>query len=175
MRNSVKVVIDAFDGTVTAYLADPRDPLARTLAKVFPGIFQPLDAMSADLRAHLRYPEDLFRVQTDMYATYHMSEPEIYYHQEDQWQKPVLSRPGERPDPFLRHIVMRLPEERQAGVILMVPFTPRGKDNLAAGMVARNDGGHYRRLVLYRFPQQRPVYGPTPNVHPIHQDTQNSR
>src|SRR5207248_4892764 len=100
MRNSVKVVIDAFDGTVTAYLADPRDPLVRTLAKVFPGIFQSLDAMSADLRAHLRYPEDLFRVQTDMYATYHMSEPEIYYHREDQWQKPVLSRPGERPDPF---------------------------------------------------------------------------
>src|SRR5207302_1810283 len=89
-----------------------------------------LDAMSADLRAHLRYPEDLFRVQTDMYATYHMSEPEIFYHQEDQWQKPVLSRPGERPDPFLRHIVMRLPEERQAEFILMVPFTPRGKDNL---------------------------------------------
>src|SRR3989440_55484 len=108
MRNSVKVVIDAFDGTVTAYLADPRDPLVRTLAKVFPGIFQPLDAMSADLREHLRYPEDLFRVQTDMYATYHMSEPEIYYHREDQWQKPVLSRPGERPDPFLRHIVMQI-------------------------------------------------------------------
>src|SRR2546426_744624 len=98
MRHSVKVVIDAFDGTVTAYLADPRDPLVRTLAKVFPGIFQPLDAMSADLRAHLRYPEDLFRVQTDMYATYHMAEPEIFYHREDQWQKPVLSRPGERPD-----------------------------------------------------------------------------
>src|SRR5207247_322854 len=90
MRNSVKVVIDAFEGTVTAYLADRRDPLVLTLAKVFPGIFQPLDAMSADLRAHLRYPEDLFRVQTDMYATYHMSEPEIFYHRDDQWQKPVL-------------------------------------------------------------------------------------
>src|SRR2546430_274852 len=120
MRNSVKVVIDAFDGTVTAYLADPRDPLVLPLAKVFPGIFQPLDAMSADLRAHLRYPEDLFRVQTDLYATYHMAEPDVFYHREDQWQKPVLSRPGERPDPFLRHMVMRLPEERQAGVFLMV-------------------------------------------------------
>jgi len=175
MRNSVKVVIDAFDGTVTAYLADPRDPLVRTLAKVFPGIFQPLDAMSADLRAHLRYPEDLFRVQTDMYATYHMSEPEIYYHREDQWQKPVLSRPGERPDPFLRHIVMRLPEERQAEFILMVPFTPRGKDNLASWMVARNDGEHYGRLVLYRFPKQSLVYGPTQIVNRINQDTDISR
>jgi len=114
MRNSVKVVIDAFDGTVTAYLADPRDPLVRTLGKVFPGIFQPLETMSADLRAHLRYPEDLFRVQTDLYATYHMAEPDVFYHREDQWQKPVLSRPEERRDPFLRHIVMRLPEERQA-------------------------------------------------------------
>src|SRR5437870_1899374 len=175
MRNSVKVVIDAFDGTVTAYLADPRDPLVLTLAKVFPGIFQPLDAMSADLRAHLRYPEDLFRVQTDMYATYHMAEPEIFYHREDQWQKPVLSRPGERPDPFLRHIVMRLPEERQAEFILMVPFTPRGKDNLAAWMVARNDGEHYGRLVLYRFPKQSLVYGPTQIVNRINQDTEISR
>jgi uncharacterized membrane protein (UPF0182 family) len=175
MRNSVKVVIDAFDGTVTAYLADPRDPLVLTLAKVFPGVLQPLDAMSADLRAHLRYPEDLFRVQTDMYATYHMAEPEIFYHREDQWQKPVLSRPGERPDPFLRHIVMRLPEERQAEFILMVPFTPRGKDNLASWMVARNDGEHYGRLVLYRFPKQSLVYGPTQIVNRINQDTDISR
>src|SRR6267378_3586318 len=175
MRNSVKVVIDAFDGTVTAYLADPRDPLVLTLAKVFPGIFQPLDAMSRDLRAHLRYPEDLFHVQTDLYATYHMAEPDVFYHREDQWQKPVLSRPGERPDPFLRHIVMRLPEERQAEFILMVPFTPRGKDNLASWMVARNDGEHYGRLVLYRFPKQSLVYGPTQIVNRINQDTDISR
>src|SRR2546421_7536562 len=175
MRNSVKVVIDAFDGTVTAYVADPRDPLVLTLAKVFPGIFQPLDAMSRDLRAHLRYPEDLFRVQTDLYATYHMAEPDVFYHREDQWQKPVLSRPGERPDPFLRHIVMRLPGERQAEFILMVPFTPRGKDNLASWMVARNDGEHYGRLVLYRFPKQSLVYGPTQIVNRINQDTDISR
>src|SRR5207253_10798691 len=141
MRNSVKVVIDAFDGTVTAYLADPRDPLVLTLAKVFPGIFQPLDAMSKDLRAHLRYPEDLFHVQTDLYATYHMAEPDVFYHREDQWQKPVLSRPGERPDPFLRHIVMRLPEERQAEDILMVVFRPRGTGRLAAWIGARDGGG----------------------------------
>ena len=175
MRNSVKVVIDAFDGTVTAYMADPRDPLVLTLAKVFPGIFQPLDAMPRDLRAHLRYPEDLFRIQTDLYATYHMAEPDVFYHREDQWQKPVLSRPGERQDPFLRHIVMRLPEERQAEYILMVPFTPRGKDNLASWMVARNDGEHYGQLVLYRFPKQSLVYGPTQIVNRINQDTDISR
>jgi hypothetical protein len=175
MRNSVKVVIDAFDGTVTAYLADPADPLVRTFAKAFPGIFQPLDSMPADLRAHLRYPEDLFRVQSDMYATYHMAEPEIFYHREDQWQKPVLSREGERADPFLRHIVMRLPEERQAEFIFMVPFTPRGKDNLASWMVARNDGEHYGRLVVYRFPKQSLVFGPTQIVNRINQDTEIAR
>src|SRR2546427_5083219 len=131
MRNSVKVVIDAFDGTVTAYLADPRDPLVLTLAKVFPGIFQPLDAMSKDLRAHLRYPEDLFHVQTDLYATYHMAEPDVFYHREDQWQKPVLSRPGERPDPFLRHIVMRLPGGRQAGGLFIGAVAPPGQGQRA--------------------------------------------
>lgn len=175
LRNSVKVVIDAFDGTVTAYLADPADPLARTLAKVFPGIFQPLDAMPADLRAHLRYPEDLFLVQSDMYATYHMDEPETFYHREDQWQKPVLSQGGETRDPFLRHIVMRLPEEREAEFIFMVPFTPRGKDNLASWMVARNDGEHYGQLVVYRFPKQSLVFGPTQIVNRINQDTEVSR
>ncbi|HXM38596.1 MAG TPA: UPF0182 family protein [Gemmatimonadales bacterium] len=175
MRNSVKVVIDAFDGTVTAYLADPADPLVRTFAKVFPGIFQPLDSMPADLRAHLRYPEDLFRVQSDMYGTYHMDEPQIFYHREDQWQKPVLSRAPERADPFLRHMIMRLPEERQAEFILMAPFTPRGKDNLAAWMVARNDGEHYGQLVVYRFPKQSLVFGPSQIVNRINQETEISR
>src|SRR5260370_43432 len=171
MTNSLKVVIEAFDRSVKSYLAAPRDPLVRTLAKAFPGIFQPLEAMSADLRAHLRYPEDLFRVQTDLDATYHMAEPDVFYHREDQWQKPVVSRSGERTDPFLRHIVMRLPEERQAEYLLMVPFTPRGKDNLASWMVARNDGAHYGQLVLYRFPKQNLVYGPTQIVNRINQDT----
>ncbi|HEX9611658.1 MAG TPA: UPF0182 family protein, partial [Gemmatimonadales bacterium] len=175
MRNSVKVVIDAFDGTVTAYLADPADPLVRTFAKAFPGIFQPLDSMPTDLRAHLRYPEDLFRVQSDMYGTYHMDEPEIFYHREDQWQKPVLSRGPERADPFVRHIVMRLPEERQAEFIFMVPFTPRGKDNLASWMVARNDGERYGELVVYRFPKQSLVFGPAQIVNRINQDTEIAR
>jgi uncharacterized membrane protein (UPF0182 family) len=175
LRNSVKVVIDAFDGSVTAYLADPADPLARTLAAVFPGVFRPLDTMPADLRAHLRYPEDLFRIQTDLYATYHMAEPEIFYHREDQWQKPVLSRAAEQRDPFLRHMVMRLPGEQRAEFIFMVPFTPRGKDNMASWMVARNDGDHYGQLLVYRFPKQSLIFGPTQIVNRINQDTDISR
>ena len=175
MRNSVKVVIDAYDGSVTAYQADSADPLVRTFAKIFPGIFHPLDSMPADLRAHLRYPEDLFHIQTELYGTYHMAEPDIFYHREDQWQKPVLSIAPERPDPFLRHMVMRLPEEKQAEFILMVPFTPRGKDNLASWMVARNDGAHYGELVVYRFPKQSLVFGPTQIVNRINQDTEIAR
>src|SRR6266850_1911552 len=175
MRNSVKVVIDAYDGSVTAYQVDSADPLVRTFAKIFPGIFQPLGSMPADLRAHLRYPEDLFHLQSELYGTYHMAEPGIFYHREDQWQKPVLSMAPERADPFLRHMVMRLPGERQAEFILMVPFTPRGKDNLASWMVARNDGEHYGELVVYRFPKQSLVFGPTQIVNRINQDTEIAR
>jgi hypothetical protein len=168
------VTIDAYDGTITAYLADPKDPLVQTLAKAFPGIFHALDEMPADLRAHLRYPETLFRVQSDMYATYHMNEPAMFYHQEDQWQKPEITEEGAR-DPFLRHIIMRLPGEKDAEFIFMVPFTPRGKDNLSAWMVARNDGTHYGQLVVYRLPKQSLVFGPTQIVNRINQDTEISR
>jgi len=172
MRNSVKVVIDAYDGTTTAYLADPHDPLVQTYAKVFPGIFHPLDEMPADLRAHLRYPEAMFRAQSDLYATYHMDEPATFYHREDQWQKPgPIPNEEETHDPFLRHMIMRLPDEKSAEYIYMVPFTPKGKDNLASWMVARNDAPHYGELVVYRLPKQSLVYGPNQIVNRINQDT----
>ena len=173
MRNSAKVTIDAYDGTVTAYIADPADPLVQSIAKAFPGVFHPLDEMPAGLRAHLRYPEAMFRAQSDMYATYHMNEPAMFYHQEDQWQKPT-TQDGPR-DPFMRHIVMRLPGEKSAEFIFMVPFTPRGKDNLASWMVARNDGANYGQLVVYRLPKQSLVFGPTQIVNRINQDTEVSR
>ncbi|HXS08872.1 MAG TPA: UPF0182 family protein, partial [Candidatus Krumholzibacteria bacterium] len=174
MRNSVKVVIDAYDGDVTAYICDTKDPLVQTLAKAFPGIFHALDEMPPDLRAHLRYPEALFRAQSDMYATYHMNEPSMFYHQEDQWQKPAPADENQR-DPFLRHIIMRLPGETDAEFIFMVPFTPRGKDNLSAWMVARMDAPHYGQLVVYRLPKQSLVFGPTQIVNRINQDTEISR
>jgi uncharacterized membrane protein (UPF0182 family) len=104
-----------------------------------------------------------------------MDEPEIFYHREDQWQKPVLARGGEPRDPFLRHIVMRLPDEAEPEFLFMVPFTPRGKDNLAAWMVARNDGDRYGQLVVYRFPKQSLVFGPTQIVNRINQDTEIAR
>lgn len=195
MRNSLKVVIDAYDGDVHAYVAAPDDPIIRTLARIYPGLLQPLAAMPADLRAHLRYPEDLFRLQTALYATYHMGNPETFYHREDQWQIPgaapgTTSASDSRPIPgasriggerrgggeaFLRHMVMRLPGEREPEFILMRPFTPRQKDNLAAWMVARNDGAQYGKLVVYRFPRQSLVFGPSQISNRINQDTEVAR
>ena len=171
LRNSVKVVIDAYDGTVDAYLADPADPVARTFAAIFGGIFKPLSAMPADLRAHLRYPADLFRLQTGLFATYHMLDPDAFYHREDQWQYPGADQDTPNATPFMRHIVMRLPGEASAEFIYMTPFTPRGKDNLAAWMAARMDGANYGKLVVYRFPKQSLVYGPRQIVNRINQET----
>ena len=176
MRNSVKVVIDAYDGTVRAYIADASDPIVKIYASIFKGIFEPLDAMPADLRAHVRYPNDLFRIQTELYAAYHMDEPDVFYAREDQWQIPSAS-PSEASgdDPFLRHMVMKLPGETREEYITMTAFTPRQKDNLAAWMVARSDGAHYGQLVVYRFPRQSLVFGPTQIVNRINQDTEISR
>ncbi|MGH7499344.1 MAG: UPF0182 family protein [Gemmatimonadales bacterium] len=174
MRNSVKLVIDAYNGSLTAYVSAPADPLIRTWARIFPGIFVPLDSMPAGLRAHIRYPDDIYRIQTSLYATYHMDAPEDFYHREDQWQIPVVAE-KEGTVPFMRHLVMRLPEESKSEFIYMVPFTPRGKDNLAAWMVARNDGAAYGKLRVYRLSRQRLVFGPQQIENRINQDTEISR
>jgi hypothetical protein len=130
--------------------------------------------MPAGLRAHIRYPDDLYRVQTNLYATYHMDEPNDFYHREDQWQIPAVAE-GEGAVPFMRHLVMRLPEESKAEFIYMVPFTPRGKDNLAAWMVARNDGAEYGKLRVYQLSRQRLVFGPQQIENRINQNTEISR
>ena len=175
LRNSVKVVVDAYDGSITAYIADPDDPLIQTYAKVFGDVFRPIEAMPADLRAHIRYPDDLFRVQTSLYTTYHMGDPETFYHREDQWQIPTLARGETSRDPFLRHMIMRLPGESSEEFIVMTPFTPRQKDNLAAWMVARSDGEQYGQLVVYRFPRQSLVFGPNQVANRMNQNTEISR
>ncbi|HJP86275.1 MAG TPA: UPF0182 family protein [Gemmatimonadaceae bacterium] len=174
MRNSVKVVIDAYDGSVDAYIADPADPVIRTYANIFTGVFKPFSEMPADERRHIRVPGDLFRLQTALYATYHMTQPEAFYHREDQWQIPGAST-TENANPFMRHIIMRLPGEKSPEFIFMTPFTPRGKDNLAAWMVARMDGQNYGKLSVYRFPRQSLVYGPRQIANRINQDTDISR
>jgi uncharacterized protein len=175
MRNSVKVVIDAYDGTVDAYIAQPNDPVVQTYANIFRGIFKPISAMPPDIRRHVRYPGDLFRIQTALHATYHMTEPDAFYHREDQWQIPGTINKVTNENPFMRHIIMRLPGEKDPEFIFMTPFTPRGKDNLAAWMVARMDGENYGKLSVYRFPKQSLVYGPKQIANRINQDTDISR
>lgn len=174
IRNSVKIVIDAYHGTITPYVSSPSDPLIQTWAKVYPGVFRPLSDMPADLRSHIRYPDDLYRAQTARYVTYHMNTPATFYNREDEWQVPIETR-NDQAVPFMRHIVMRLPDEDAAEFIYMAPFTPRGKDNLAAWMVARNDGDSYGKLRVYRFPRQSLVFGPRQIESRINQDTEISR
>lgn len=175
MRNSVKVTIDAFTGAITAYVVDPKDPVIRTYEGIFKGIFKPLADMPADIRRHMRYPGQLFRIQASLQATYHMDEPDAFYHREDQWQIPAPGDQGSSVTPFMRHMIMRLPGEQKEEFIYMTPFTPSGKDNLAAWMVARMDGDHYGQLMVYRFPKQSLVYGPKQIVNRINQDTDISR
>jgi len=172
IRNSVKVVIDAYDGTTTAYLADATDPVAATYARIFPGFFKPMSEMPAGIRQHVRYPEDVFAIQSQMYATYHMTDAATFYKREDQWEIPIIEETGDGRGTIMQpyYTIMRLPGEKDAEFIQMLPFTPRRKDNLAAWLVARSDGDHYGRLSVFEFPKQSLIYGPKQIVGRISQD-----
>ena len=175
IRSSVKIVIDAYHGTTTLYVADEEDPLLATWRRIFPEAFRPLGEMPADIRSHLRYPEDIFRVQTEMFTVYHMRSAELVYNREDQWEIPTM-RTGDgvrRLEPY--YTVMRLPGEGEAEFIQMLPFTPKSKQNLAAWMVARMDGDRLGELVIYRFPKRRLVFGPEQIMNRINQDADISR
>ncbi len=166
IRNSVKAVIDAYNGTTTFYLANPDDPIALTLSKVFPNLLQPLDTMPAELQSHLRYPEDIFTLQTEVNSIFHMTNPSVFYNREDQWDVPIID--GAQMEPY--YTIMRLPGEEKAEFIQMLPFTPRGRNNLAAWMVARSDGEHYGKMLTFQFPKQKLIFGPSQIVNRINQD-----
>ncbi|MDP2585518.1 MAG: UPF0182 family protein, partial [Candidatus Levybacteria bacterium] len=175
IRNSVKVVVDAYDGSIKFYQSDPDDPIIKTYAKIFPKTFQKLSDMSESLRVHLRYPEDIFALQTAIYTTYHMGDPQIFYNKEDQWEIPAITQGDALQAMDPRHMIMKLPGEKQEEFILMLPFTPRAKDNLSAWMVARNDGEQYGKLMVYRFPKDKLVFGPKQIIGRISQDAQISQ
>ena len=162
IRNSVKAVVDAYDGTVHLYVAEPDDPIIRSYQKVFPDTLKPLDEMSPDLRRHIRVPKTLFEIQARIYAKYHMTDPQIFYQNEDLWEFPKETyRQDEREmEPY--HNIMRLPGEaqEQEEFVLMLPFTPQGKHVLRAWMCARNDGDQYGKLLVYNFPKGEQVDGP---------------
>jgi uncharacterized membrane protein (UPF0182 family) len=170
IRNSVKVAIDAYDGTTIFYLADADDPMAATYARIFPALFRPISEMPPALRAHVRYPEDIFGLQAAVYAVYHMTQPAVFYNREDQWEVPTIGQDtnAEQMQPY--YTIMRLPGERDAEFIQMLPFTPRRKDNLAAWLVARSDGEHYGKMQVFQFPKQKVIFGPRQVVARINQD-----
>jgi uncharacterized membrane protein (UPF0182 family) len=174
IRNSVKVVVDAYNGTVDFYLADASDPIAATYRRIFPGLFKPLSAMPQDLQKHIRYPEDLFLIQAQMYRAYHMDSAEVFYNREDLWQFPRQPG-GETATMVPYYIITRLPGEPQAELILMLPMAPAQRQNMIAWLAARCDAPHYGELIVYDFPKDKLVFGPFQIEARINQDTEISR
>ena len=170
IRNSIKVVIDAYNGTVNFYIADPSDPIITTWSKIFPKMFKPLSTMPVNLRSHTRYPVDFFKIQSERLMTYHMTDPQVFYNREDQWQIPNEIYGSEpRPvEPY--YLITSLPTVNFEEFILLLPYTPKQRTNLIAWLAARSDGKNYGRLVLYVFPKERLVYGPEQIEARINQD-----
>ena len=167
MRNSVKAVIDAYDGTVSFYISDPHDVLAKVYSRMFPGLFKPISAMPADLRKHIRYPHQFLQLQAAVFSAYHMTDPKVFYNKENLWQIPAVA---EKPmEPY--YTIMKLPGEKLEEYILLLPFTPSNRDNLAAWLTARCDGENYGKIRAYTFPRDRLIYGPKQIDARINQDS----
>jgi uncharacterized protein len=166
LRNSVKVVVDAYEGTADFYVADTRDPLILAYQGTFPGLFKPLDRMPLGLQAHLRVPPKLFKVQAAVYSTYHISDPATFYNREDVWDIPGL-------EPY--YVLMRLPGESQAEYLQILPFTPFRKQNLVSWLAVRNDQPHYGEMVSFVLPKDKVVFGPQQISSRIQQTPEISR
>ena len=160
VRNSVKVVVDAYNGTVSFYRVDRKDPVLEAYAGIFPGLFKPIEEIPEGLKSHIRYPTLLFRIQAALYQSYHMEDVKVFYQQEDLWEIPneIYSDRAQRMEPY--YIIIKLPEEDREEFLLMVPFTPAKKDNMIAWLAARCDGTGYGELVVYKLPKDKLIYGP---------------
>ncbi len=156
IRNSVKTVIDAYNGDISFYISDPQDIIAKVYARAFPGLFKPLSEMPQFLRKHVRYPQGMLEVQARMFASYHMTEPKVFYNKEDLWEIPSYSDKPMQP----YNTIMKLPGEDKEEYILLLPYTPSKRDNLAAWLAARCDMPNYGDLIVYVFPRDRLVFGP---------------
>ncbi|MGH7853845.1 MAG: UPF0182 family protein [Candidatus Binatia bacterium] len=171
IRNPVKAVVDAYDGTVDYYLADPTDPIIQSFGRIFPGLIKPLDKMPDDLRAHIRYPQDMFAIQAHIYATYHVQDPQVFFNKEDILSIPRQRSDGREGDMESYYTIMRLPGESKEEFVLLLPFTPNRRDNMRAWLAARSDGAHYGKLTALEFPKAKLVYGPKQIDARIDQDT----
>lgn len=170
IRNSVKIVVDAYNGDVQFYIADNEDPILQTWAKIFPNLFLPLTEMPKNLRSHIRYPEDIFSIQAERLLTYHMSDPQVFYNREDQWQIPQEIYGNETQSIAPYYLIMKFPNEDKEEFILLNPYTPTSRPNLIAWLAGRSDGEQYGKLLLYQFPKQKLVYGPNQIEALINQD-----
>jgi len=167
MRNSVKTVVDAYDGSVDFYISEPDDVLVKVYSRMFPGLLKPLSAMPDDLRKHVRYPHNFLKIQAAMFAAYHMTDPKVFYNKENLWEIPAID---EKPmEPY--YTIMKLPGEKVEEYILLLPFTPSKRDNLAAWLTARCDGENYGKIMAYTFPRDRLIYGPKQIDARINQDS----
>ncbi|GAK53461.1 UPF0182 protein Hore_10710 [Candidatus Moduliflexus flocculans] len=171
IRNSVKIVVDAYNGSVDFYLVDQNEPLGKTYQNIFPGMFKDFAAMPDGLKAHIRYPHDLFAIQMLQYNTYHMKDPKVFYSKEDLWTIPKETYGDETVQMEPYYIQMRLPGEEKQEFILMNPVTPKNKDNMIAWFAVRCDQEHYGELLVYKFPKDKLVYGPAQIEARINQDT----
>jgi uncharacterized membrane protein (UPF0182 family) len=161
LRNSVKVVVDMYDGSVKFYVMDPADPILAAYRQAFPDVFQDLAALSPDLKAHLRYPEDLFAIQADEYKTFHMTDPQVFYNREDLWQAPNASYDGQSAPMQPYYILMKLPGSSTLEYLLMTPFTPDHRSNMISWMAARCDFPSYGKKLFYELPKDKLIYGPS--------------
>jgi uncharacterized membrane protein (UPF0182 family) len=175
IRNSVKVVIDAYSGTVDFYVIDPKDPIAAVYQKIYPKLFKPFVEMPAELKEHIRYPYDLFMVQAHKYATFHMEDPQVFYNREDLWNIPKEVYAGNEQLMDAYYIIMKLPEEKREEFLLMLPFTPNNKDNMISWLAARSDMPNYGKLIVYKFPKDKLIYGPRQIEARIDQQTEISQ
>lgn len=172
IRNSVKVVVDAYNGTTNFYIVDAEDPIAITLQKIYPALFKNFEEMPESLQAHIRYPNTMFTIQANVYAKYHMTDVNVFYQNEDAWSIATEIYGTEQVSMTPNYYIMKLPGETKAEFINSVPYTPSGKFNLTALLVARNDGEYYGDLVLYQMPKDRIIYGPQQIEAQINQHTE---
>ena len=175
IRNSVKIAVDAYDGNPVFYIADAKDPIVLTYQRIFPTLFKPLEAMPPSLRKHIRYPEDLFIIQANVYGTYHMKDPEVFYNKEDLWNFPREAHKGQASTMQPYYTIMRLPGEPREEFILMLPMVPNNRDNMIAWLAARCDGENYGKVIEFAFSKEKLIYGPAQIEARIDQDTKISQ
>jgi uncharacterized protein len=175
IRNSVKVVVNAYHGTVDLYVTEPDDPIIQAYQQFYPGLFRSFDEMPYELRRHLRYPQDMFTIQIERFARYHMTQPQVFYNNEDLWTRPREQYGGQTIAMEPYYVITQLPGETGLEFSLMTPMTPEARGNMIAWIAARSDAEHYGQLVAYKLPKDRLIYGPVQVESRIDQDTEISQ